>query len=463
MRIDRRYAAVVAALGLAVGSPVSGSAGSTLAAQEMPARPVLPAPSPDTRSSAYVFYASTERARLGVYLAPGCDVAPHVSGDCLSPPVVSGVVEGAPAAEAGIQPGDTLLTLDGVPLRSQSGRRALATLEPGVVVELEIGRPAGRSEIRVAPTSRPMDGAFRLSGGFDMGSWSRPPDSPRPVYRVRDAEGGTAEFYFRAGDQEYGAGEEQFVVFRADEDGIVQIDVAQADVPLLTSDGRPIELRELEQRVREMDERFRGDVAWSGTLVGEGAEAAAGEIEGSRAEGRSRRLILENAPLARRLENVRNEALVAARARIGSVLERQAELVRRGAAPPELAGYVSVAPSRGGVPTGEGAGPAAPLPRGVAPASPGRLAGAEFWPLTDELAENFDVDRGILVLRVIPETPAHRAGLRSGDVVVEAGGAEVTGVPALRALLADAQRRGAPLDVKWNRKGTVHEGALGSP
>ena len=69
------------------------------------------------------------------------------------------------------------------------------------------------------------------------------------------------------------------------------------------------------------------------------------------------------------------------------------------------------------------------------------VAGAEFAPLNEGLAAYFGVESGVLVLSVAPQTPAARAGLQAGDVVVEVNGTAVDDVADLRALVARAQTR----------------------
>lgn len=65
------------------------------------------------------------------------------------------------------------------------------------------------------------------------------------------------------------------------------------------------------------------------------------------------------------------------------------------------------------------------------------IAGAEFTVMEPELAEYFrNVDQGLLVLRIAPDTPAERAGLRPGDVVVAADGRRVESVDELREIVA---------------------------
>jgi hypothetical protein len=65
------------------------------------------------------------------------------------------------------------------------------------------------------------------------------------------------------------------------------------------------------------------------------------------------------------------------------------------------------------------------------------VAGAELSALEPELAEYFrNVDEGLLVLRIAPETPADRAGLRPGDVLIAADGRRVETVAELRQIVA---------------------------
>jgi S1-C subfamily serine protease len=89
----------------------------------------------------------------------------------------------------------------------------------------------------------------------------------------------------------------------------------------------------------------------------------------------------------------------------------------------------------------------------------GRVAGAELREMTPELAEYFEGQaEGLLILRVIPDTPAGRLGLRGGDVVVEINGRPVQSSSDFRREIHRAQEGAAV--VKWIRKGTPKEGTL---
>ena len=69
------------------------------------------------------------------------------------------------------------------------------------------------------------------------------------------------------------------------------------------------------------------------------------------------------------------------------------------------------------------------------------VGGAEFAPLNAGLASYFGVESGVLVLSVAPQTPAARAGLLPGDVVVAVNGGAVNDIGELRTLVARAQVR----------------------
>lgn len=64
--------------------------------------------------------------------------------------------------------------------------------------------------------------------------------------------------------------------------------------------------------------------------------------------------------------------------------------------------------------------------------------GVSIQPLDPALAESFGLDRvtGALINRVLPETPADRAGLRRGDILLTYNGKPVRGVRELQLLVA---------------------------
>jgi S1-C subfamily serine protease len=69
------------------------------------------------------------------------------------------------------------------------------------------------------------------------------------------------------------------------------------------------------------------------------------------------------------------------------------------------------------------------------------VAGAEFAEMNEGLAPHFGTDEGVLVLKVAAETPAARAGLQAGDVVVRVNDQPVSEIAELRRAVARAQTR----------------------
>ncbi|HYJ78240.1 MAG TPA: PDZ domain-containing protein [Longimicrobiaceae bacterium] len=78
---------------------------------------------------------------------------------------------------------------------------------------------------------------------------------------------------------------------------------------------------------------------------------------------------------------------------------------------------------------------------------PRSLAGAEFAEMNPGLGRYFRTEHGLLVLQVTPQSPAARAGLEAGDVVVKANGAEVEDVADLRQAFSGGENRLVRLEV----------------
>jgi membrane-associated protease RseP (regulator of RpoE activity) len=89
------------------------------------------------------------------------------------------------------------------------------------------------------------------------------------------------------------------------------------------------------------------------------------------------------------------------------------------------------------------------------------FAGAEVAPLNPRLAEYFSVTEGVLILDVREGTPAARAGLQPGDVIVQVNAVAVSSLAEVRGNMTAAPpgsavqvrvlRRGQPLDVSISR------------
>jgi len=78
--------------------------------------------------------------------------------------------------------------------------------------------------------------------------------------------------------------------------------------------------------------------------------------------------------------------------------------------------------------------------------SGGVIAGAQVQRV-NELSDYFGVDDGLLVLHVVPGTPAERAGLRPGDVIRHAGDRTITTPTSLQRALAASDAREVKLDI----------------
>lgn len=416
-------------LGLACLAPTAGLA------QERTA-----APAPEAAAFAFM---QESRARVGVFLEPGCEIEPDVRGDCAEPPRVRAVVDGSPADMAGIQAGDALLSLDGVALRTEPGRRAFASLRAGIPVNIELGRPAGPRTVRVIPTDQGGGMMFRAFGG-NIGAVGAAPSGDINVFRFQDESGEISEFQFgpEPGGPPTPGG---FVVFSSDEGGSLQISVGENGVPSFTMDGETVKLQELEGVLAGLGERLREGLGELQVNV---------VVQPGSAHAR-RHLVLEDPDLAVRLEKARDEMLTTARAQLELLVERRGELERRGETPPAWAYRIQ---------SGTGEAPDVVRSRppavgvNVARAIEQRLGGAEFRELTPDLAEYFEADSGLLVLRVISGTPAAAMGLRGGDVVVEVGGRPNPDMQMFRELASS--EGGAGVEVKWIRKGATHTGRL---
>jgi len=76
--------------------------------------------------------------------------------------------------------------------------------------------------------------------------------------------------------------------------------------------------------------------------------------------------------------------------------------------------------------------------------------GVRIAPLTDDLARAVGVKAGVAVIGAMPGSPAHRAGLREGDVITHVDGRPVTAPQALVDAVA-AHRPGDQLRLRWQR------------
>jgi regulator of sigma E protease len=92
------------------------------------------------------------------------------------PPLVSTVTPGGPASRAGFEPGDLILSVDGIPVPQWWDLTALIEARQGDTVAVEVARGAERRTLTVIPGSkvvRNADGSERTVGVIGVGSQSQ--------------------------------------------------------------------------------------------------------------------------------------------------------------------------------------------------------------------------------------------------------------------------------------------------
>lgn len=367
-----------------------------------------------------VRWVQKDKARIGVMLQEVCEARVAEKDACDKPPVVSSVVVDGPADRAGIRARDTLLSVNGLDVTRSEGRAVLLGLQAGVPVELVVGRDGGRQTIEVTPEVRPAEPYVEVRTFFEngesqtLGAQERVQILRLPSVRTRLDEVEVELDSLRAG-------EEGFVFFHEDSEGNFNIEVGDSEKAHVILE---------RMRERTPDESEVGVSVW------------------------------ENQELARKLARVRDSSLKSARVHLDSLIRLRGQVQ-------DLYGdslRVSFSYRTETDPEGRWSyyvGPRQlPVPVRNLFVSNVRVGGAEFRELSESLAEYFDgVDEGLLVLRVISDTPAHRMGLRDGDVVVEVNGDKCSDVMTLRRAISEAGPN-RHVEVKWIRKGTAHVGEL---
>lgn len=81
------------------------------------------------------------------------------------------------------------------------------------------------------------------------------------------------------------------------------------------------------------------------------------------------------------------------------------------------------------------------------------VAGARVETINEGLGKTIGVKEGVLVIRASPGTPAHRSGLRDGDVILSADGRQLVRVNELRSIVARGDgEEGVKLTILRDRK-----------
>ncbi len=288
---------------------------------------------------------------------------------------VAGVVEGGPAASAGVLPGDRLVALNGEPFTLRTIERQLASLRVGTPVSIDFDREGARRYVQLTPARRPARRVAVLA-----------PDAPR-VERIAAPE----TYVVTLSRLDRSDGSNAFALTIRGRGETVQVQPAAVRVI-----GGEVHVRQLDDDVELIEalSPIRLDIAEGIRAISDSTYRYVGRVLQS-LEGR-----FASPELAERWVEAGSE-------RLWSVMRTAF----------------------------------------------GRwVAGAEFQPVEADTHES----KGLLVVRLAPGTPAHRAGLRPGDVVTRVGGEACTEVSAL----LEAVERQGPVRVTWVRRGREMSGAL---
>jgi serine protease Do len=88
--------------------------------------------------------------------------------------------------------------------------------------------------------------------------------------------------------------------------------------------------------------------------------------------------------------------------------------------------------------------------------------GIKLDPLTPPLAKQLGIDpgtKGILVGDIVPGSPADKAGLKQGDVIVGFAGSKIQSIPNFR-LQVSASPLGKSFDIEYYRDGSLHTATI---
>ena len=78
--------------------------------------------------------------------------------------------------------------------------------------------------------------------------------------------------------------------------------------------------------------------------------------------------------------------------------------------------------------------------------------GLKVVTVTDKIAEEYDLVRGVYIKEVMLDSPAFHAGLQSGDVIIEMGGEEIYSIEAYESKVLELEP-GAAIEVVVSRQG----------
>ena len=78
--------------------------------------------------------------------------------------------------------------------------------------------------------------------------------------------------------------------------------------------------------------------------------------------------------------------------------------------------------------------------------------GLKIVTVTDKIAADYDLVRGVYIKEVMLDSPAFNAGLQNGDVIIEMGGEEIYSIEAYESKVLEL-KPGAAIEIVVSRQG----------
>ncbi|MEM7414655.1 MAG: PDZ domain-containing protein [Gemmatimonadota bacterium] len=335
---------------------------------------------------------------------------------------VTEVVPGSPAAQAGVRAGDHILAINDLDEAHELAQlTSRLRLSPGDVAVAEVERDGRLSQLRMVAATVPTDVVIGSQVQVELAplgiqTWVRQMDSLRII--IQERQGTRDVRILRDGSS---AGQGRLTVVQDGDVTTIRAAIAPFEFHLFQGeqyDSLNREMVELNQVMETLRVR----------LIEREAEVLR--------EDRSRGVLhLTEDNEFRRLSTMLRQASD----RSATLRSAMAESARETAG----ANYFRTMP-------GQGSSVSTPLrvvepetatPPEFRPLTPylvgrNRIAGAEVVDVKPELADYFGVRGGVLIVDVVPGTPADRAGIRPGDVITEVDGRMIRTVEALRVGIA---------------------------
>ncbi len=375
--------------------------------------------------------------------------------------LVGEVVSGSPAAEAGLQPGDTLLLINGNEASPRSFDELRSGLRAGDPIRLSIRRHARRQDFDLVAGTRPHFVLSPTPGELEIRI-----DSVRTAI-FRNADSLRRRAIVEAGQLALAVQTDSFAtVLEVADDGTVRVG-SGGTVAVIESASR-----DGTTQIRQWTFRFEGPgtpQAFESLVVQTprtdsvriAIQALRGELERvKRAQTRREREGATSQVVAVGPQDRTQDAALVELRRVEAALNRRIQAQER--ALRELSrAELEAPPAVDPAPVTWREVPVVAPPRPITPYLVGRsyLAGARVTRINEGLSEYFGVEHGVLVTEVNPGTPASEVGMLSGDVIVAVDGSAIEDVDELRARLSSRwegarltlMRRGEEIELELKR------------